>query len=110
MSEYQDRISPALADPKLTRATYAATARLADRRRETVSVDALPDYQQLRQHAHNIKKHTLEHLDHYLEMLERNIVARGGKVIWARDGKDANEFILGLARERGVKVIVKSKS
>ncbi|MGA3190061.1 MAG: LutB/LldF family L-lactate oxidation iron-sulfur protein, partial [Bryobacteraceae bacterium] len=68
------------------------------------------DYQALRQHAHDIKKHTLDHLDYYLEQLERNIEARGGKVIWARDGAEACAFIQNLARERGVKVIVKSKS
>ena len=101
---------PHPATPKVQNATYSATARLADRRRETVSHEALPDYQQLRQWAHEVKKHTLNHLDYYLEQLERNVTARGGKVIWARDGKDANEFILGLARERGVKIIVKSKS
>lgn len=101
---------PHPATTKIQNATYSATARLADRRRETVSTEALPDYQQLRQWAHDVKKHTLNHLDYYLEQLERNVTARGGKVIWARDGKDANEFILGLARERGVKIIVKSKS
>jgi len=41
---------------KVQNATYSATARLADRRRETVSYEALPDYQQLRQWAHDVKK------------------------------------------------------
>jgi L-lactate dehydrogenase complex protein LldF len=111
MSEaYQDKISAALADPKLQRATYNATARIAERRKEAVATAVLPDFQQLRQHAHDLKKHTLEHLDYYLEQFERNLTARGGKVIWARNGIEANRFILDLARERGVKIIVKSKS
>jgi L-lactate dehydrogenase complex protein LldF len=103
-------VAAALGDAKLQLAIYSATARLADRRREVVSPEAMPDYQQLRQHAHDIKKHTLDHLDYYLEQLERNIEARGGKVIWAKDGAEACAFIRKLARERGVKVIVKSKS
>ena len=37
-------------------------------------------------------------------------MARGGKVIWARDAKDACDFVRGIARERGVKLMVKSKS
>src|SRR5258706_902293 len=107
---YQDNIERALSDPKLQLAIYSATGRLAEGRRNTVAPGVLPDYQELRQHAHDIKKHTLNHLDHYLLELERNVVARGGKVIWARDGDEACNFIRGLARERGVKVVVKSKS
>jgi L-lactate dehydrogenase complex protein LldF len=103
-------VTAALGDSKLQLAIYSATARLADRRREVVAGDAMPDYQDLRQHAHDIKKHTLDHLDYYLEQLERTVEARGGKVVWARDGAEACAFIQKLARERGVKLIVKSKS
>jgi L-lactate dehydrogenase complex protein LldF len=103
-------VTTALGNAKLQLAVYSATARMAERRREVVTPDAFPDYQELRQHAHDIKKHTLDHLDYYLEQLEKNIEARGGKVIWAKDGAEACAFIQKLARARGVKVIVKSKS
>jgi L-lactate dehydrogenase complex protein LldF len=103
-----EKFEDALADGRLQGAIYSATARLAGGRRS--AVNALPDYQELRQHAHELKKHTLDHLDYYLEQLERNVLARGGKVIWARDSKDACDFVRNLARERGVKLIVKSKS
>jgi L-lactate dehydrogenase complex protein LldF len=99
-------IQGALADSKLQTAIYTGTGRLAEGRRKSL----LPDWQELRQHAHDIKKHTLENLDHYLEELERNIEARGGKVIWASTGAEASAFIQNLARERGVKLVVKSKS
>ena len=99
-------VTAALGDAKLQLAIYSATGRLADRRRENLT----DDYQELRQHAHDIKKHTLDHLDFYLEQMERNVEARGGKVIWAKDGAEACAFIQKLARDRGVKVIVKSKS
>jgi L-lactate dehydrogenase complex protein LldF len=107
---YRENISHALDDQKLQLAIYSATGRLAEGRRKTVADEALPDYQELRQHAHDIKKHTLERLDQYLEELERNVIARGGKVIWASDAREACDFIRGLARERGVKIAVKSKS
>lgn len=99
-------VTAALGDSKLQLAIYSATGRLAERRRETLT----PDFQELRQHAHDIKKHTLDHLDFYLEQMERNVEARGGKVIWAKDGEEACAFIQKLARDRGVKIIVKSKS
>ncbi len=99
-------VTAALGDSKLQLAIYSATGRLADRRKENLT----SDFEVLRQHAHDIKKHTLDHLDFYLEQLEKNIEARGGKVIWAKDGAEACAFIQKLARDKGVKVIVKSKS
>jgi L-lactate dehydrogenase complex protein LldF len=99
-------VTAALGDSKLQLAIYSATGRLAERRRETLT----EDFQELRQYAHDVKKHTLDHLDFYLEQMEKNVEARGGKVIWAKDGAEACEFIQKLARDRGVKVIVKSKS
>jgi L-lactate dehydrogenase complex protein LldF len=99
-------VTAALGDSKLQLAIYSATGRLADRRRDTLT----PDFEDLRQHAHDIKKHTLDHLDFYLEQMEKNVEARGGKVIWAKDGEEACAFVQKLARDRGVKVIVKSKS
>jgi L-lactate dehydrogenase complex protein LldF len=103
-------VTAALGDSKLQLAIYSATGRMAERRRDVVTHDAFPDYQEMRQHAHDIKKHTLDHLDFYLEQMERNVEACGGKVIWAKDGAEACAFIQKLARDRGVKVVVKSKS
>src|SRR5215469_1674730 len=100
------QIEQTLADRRLQKAIYSATARLADGRGKAVA--ELPDYQELRQRANEIKAHTIEHLDFYLEELERNILARGGKVIWANTAKEACDFITGLARDRGANLVVKS--
>jgi L-lactate dehydrogenase complex protein LldF len=35
---------------------------------------------------------------------------RGGKVIWARDASEAADFVLGLAKEKNARRLVKSKS
>lgn len=107
---YQEKIHDAISDPQLQLAIYSGTARIAEGRRRAVASEVLPDYQDLRQHAHEIKKHTLDHLDFYLEELERNVEKRGGKVIWANHAVEACDFIEKLARERGVKLAVKSKS
>jgi L-lactate dehydrogenase complex protein LldF len=104
--DHLTQIHDALENPKLQAAIYSATGRLAEGRRKSL----LPDWQELRQHAHDVKQHTLENLDWYLEDLERNVEARGGKVVWASTGAEACDFIQNLALERGVKVVVKSKS
>src|SRR5713226_5782123 len=107
---FHQRIHEALLDERLQQALYAATGRLMDKRKSGVTPAALPDYQELRTHANLIKRHTLENLDYYLELLEHNIVARGGHVEWCRDAAEAQAFIGELARERGVRLAVKSKS
>jgi L-lactate dehydrogenase complex protein LldF len=108
--EFDRKIHNTLADANLQLAIYTATARLKDKRVETVAPDALPDYQELRTQANAVKKHTIENLDYYLEEFERNVEAHGGKVVYAKDGTEVADFVLALAKDRGARRIVKSKS
>jgi len=108
--EQEEQIRRTVDNPKIQLAVYSATARLKEKREEAVASEALPEYQELRTQANRIKKHTLENLDVYLEEFEANVEAHGGKVIYARNGAEVADFILGLARERGVRMLVKSKS
>jgi L-lactate dehydrogenase complex protein LldF len=105
-----ETIKQTLDDPRLQLAIYTASGRLMDHRAHAVAGDVLPEYQELRTQANQIKKHTIENLDYYLEQLEANVVAHGGKVIYCRDGEEVADFVLGLAKERGARLIVKSKS
>src|SRR5260221_4367154 len=109
-AEFDRKIHSTLADANLQLAIYTATGRLKDKRIEAVAPGALPDYQELRTQANAIKKHSIENLDHYLEEFERNVEARGGKVVYCKDGAEVADFVLGLAKERGARLIVKSKS
>jgi L-lactate dehydrogenase complex protein LldF len=108
--EFDRKIHETLADGKLQLAIYKATGRLKEHREAAVAPSVLADYQELRERAHALKKHVIDHLDHYLEEFERNVLARGGKVIWARDATEVADFVLSLARERNARLIVKSKS
>jgi len=107
---FHQRIQYALLDERLQQAVYAATGRLRDKRRGSIVPGQLPDYQELRTHAHHIKKHTMENLDYYLEVLARRVEERGGRVAWCRDAGEVQEVIGRLARERGIRLAVKSKS
>src|SRR5438128_592713 len=107
---FEEKIHQTLADPKLQLAIFTATGRLMDKRRHAITADVFPDYQELRTHANAVKKHTIDHLDHYLEMFERNVEAHGGKVIFCKDAAEVADFALELAKERGARLIVKSKS
>src|SRR5579859_7929643 len=107
---FDEKIHATLADPKLQLAVYTATGRLIEKRRKAITPDACPDYQELRSHANDVKRHTVEHLDYYLEKFERNVKAHGGQVIYCRDAPEVADFVLSLAKERRARLIVKSKS
>ena len=71
---------------------------------------ALADSDKLRDHAKQIKEHSLAHLDRYLEQLEQSVQRLGGKVHWAVDAEEARQIIVGIAREAKCQRAVKSKS
>jgi L-lactate dehydrogenase complex protein LldF len=108
--DFDRKIHDALANRKQQLAIQNATGKMKAGRELMVAPDILPDYQELRTQANALKKHSIDHLDHYLEEFERNVEARGGKVIWAKDATEVADFVLSLARERGARLIVKSKS
>ena len=107
---FDEKIHDTLADPKLQLAIYKATGRLIEERRKAIEPDICPDYQELRTQANAVKRHTIEHLDYYLEEFARNVEAHGGKVIFCRDAEEVSDFVLSLAKERRAELIVKSKS
>jgi L-lactate dehydrogenase complex protein LldF len=73
-------------------------------------VEEMPDWQELRQAASDIKAHTLAHLDYYLVEFERNCERAGGKVHWARDADEANTIAIALIRQYGGTEVIKVKT
>lgn len=71
---------------------------------------SIPEWEQLRETASAIKKHTLSRLAEYLEEFERQASANGIHVHWARDGAEHNAIVLQILSERGITRLVKSKS
>ncbi len=63
-----------------------------------------------REHAKNTKWRAIEHLDAYLELFEKNISARGAKVLWAETTEEALAHIGSICDEKNCKTLVKSKS
>jgi L-lactate dehydrogenase complex protein LldF len=105
-----ETINQTLGDARLQLAIYSATNRLMTHRAGAVREDLLPDYQELRTEANQLKKHTIDHLDYYLELFEKNVIAHGGSVVYCSDSREVADFVLSLAKERQAHLIVKSKS
>jgi L-lactate dehydrogenase complex protein LldF len=57
-----------------------------------------------------IRAEAIERLPALLEQFEARAKANGMRVFWARDGREANNYILELARQKGVRLVTKGKS
>jgi L-lactate dehydrogenase complex protein LldF len=71
---------------------------------------SIPEWEQLRELASQIKLHTLSELDRLLIRFEANARENGLIVHWAADAREHNEIILEIIRSNRVSRIVKSKS
>ena len=107
---FEQQIHVALGDLKLQTTIQTATDRFKQKRLKVVEPDSFPEYQELREYARRIKKHTLDNLDYYLERVEARVREHGGEVVWCRDAESAVEAIGKIARANGVQTVVKSKS
>ncbi len=98
----------ALADGQLQKALGNVRAGFIDKRRK--AVDALPEFELLRDRARDIKNHVLEHLDLYLETYEAKVLASGGVVHWAETAEHARDIILDICRKANARTVTKGKS
>jgi L-lactate dehydrogenase complex protein LldF len=71
---------------------------------------ALPGADALRDRARQIRAHTIAPLDRYLARFADAAEQQGAHVFWADTAEDANRYVTDLARARGVRLAVKSKS
>ena len=80
------------------------------RQKRDRAANTLPEWEQLRQWASDIKDHTLSNLHAYLLEFEKNALANGVFVHWAKDAEEHNRIIYDILQKAGVDRIVKSKS
>ena len=80
------------------------------RQKRDAMAAGLPEWEDLREHANQIKRHTITHLADYLEQFAAQLESRGVIVHWAKDADQFNNTVLDILRKHGVKKMVKSKS
>ena len=98
----------AMADPGLQKAL--ARTRPQNPAKRAAAVAALPEFEQLRDIGRDIKNHTLEHLDFYLEAWEAKVLESGGHVHWASSADDARDAVLKICQAAGARTVTKGKS
>jgi len=106
--QFKQNAARALQDPQLQKALNNVKQGFIDKRQ--AAADKLPEFEALRDSARDIKNHTLEHLDLYLEAYEEKVKASGGHVHFARNADEAREVILNICRDAGAKTVTKGKS
>ena len=98
----------ALGDAQLQKALGHVRVNFIERR--AAAAAKLPEFEALRDAARDIKNHVLSHLDLYLEAYEKNVIASGGQVHFARTAKEACGVIVGICRDEGARTVTKGKS
>ncbi|WP_457935572.1 LutB/LldF family L-lactate oxidation iron-sulfur protein [Mesorhizobium sp. 10J20-29] len=105
---FKQNAKGALADVQLQQALGNVRSGFIDKRLK--AVEALPEFDALRDSARAIKDHALANLDLYLEAYEKKVVASGGHVHWAESAEDARNIILDICRKANAKTVTKGKS
>jgi L-lactate dehydrogenase complex protein LldF len=101
-------IAERIHDPQL-RGNIARATKTSLVKRADVVAD-YPDWQEMRDAAHDIKRHVMDHAAEYLAQFEEQAAASGTHVHFASDAKDAADLICEIAARHGRSVAVKSKS
>jgi len=70
----------------------------------------LPEWEELRESASQIKNYVLSHMDTLLESFEQKAKENGIHIHWATDAAEHNEIVLELLKKFNINQMVKSKS
>ena len=113
MSSFQTRYRRAAADPHLRRGLLDFQRSWRSSRDEQVSRlerRSGSSFEQLRNDFAQTKDDTLERIDEYIAEFRGQAEAAGAVVVEAATAQEALEYITRVCRERGVALVVKSKS
>ncbi len=99
-----------MGDAQIQRSLIRVMEHFDHARQEAIAELTPAVWERYRERGRQIKRHTIENLDYYLELLCDRVTHNGGQVHFARDAEEANSIVVGLARARNVRVVTKGKS
>lgn len=109
--DFKSASAKAVHDSNIQRALGAPFAHFVDGRRNAIDADYTEEsWDSMRDRAAAIKAHTVESLDYYLDLVDKNVRRNGGHVHFADDAAHANRIVLEIAKQNRVKTVIKSKS
>lgn len=105
---FKSRIADVVKNEQLMKSYRQGTSGHAQRRGEKVI--QFPLFPAMRDKAHQIRMHALEHLPQLLQQLEQRCTENGISVLWAEDGKTMNEIVANLLTHHQCHLVLKGKS
>lgn len=105
---FKANASAKLADVTLQGNLKKHRGKFVDKRAEAIK--ELDDFEGTRDAAAAIRNRAIDNLDLWLEAFEQKAVATGATVLWARNGAEACQHVVDIARRHEVKKAIKSKS
>ncbi len=106
--DFNTRVEAALGNPTLKLAIERTTG--TARMKRAAAIAAWPEFPAARELGRDIKDHVIENLAHYLIEFEKNALAAGTKVHWARSGAEACEIVVDICRKAKAKSVTRAKS
>jgi len=105
---FKRKATESLRNAKLQKALEKLQSKFVDGR--AAAIAELPNFNDIRDAAAEIRARAIENLDQYLLRFEEEATARGATVHWAENGDDVNRVVADIAAQHGARRIVKSKS
>ncbi|MEQ9394475.1 lactate utilization protein B [Haliea sp.] len=68
------------------------------------------DFEALRAHLKQVRRHTMAHLEHYLTRFEETALRNGNQVHFAATPEELNSTVLSICRAHGARRVAKGKS
>ncbi len=110
---FKARAGNKLADEPLQATLQQASQRFVSARASAVSryeLESGGDFEALRSAGQAIRDRVLADLDVWLEEFEKKATETGATVLYAESGRDICELVVDIAKQHGVRKVVKSKS
>ncbi len=105
---FSDRSKKALNNEILQTALHGLKNGFAAKRK--IAVHQLPEFAAISDYAVQVKDHTLNFLDHYLQQYENEVIASGGHVHWALNDNEACQHVITICKQVGARRLTKGKS
>ncbi|MBE1555964.1 LutB/LldF family L-lactate oxidation iron-sulfur protein [Sporosarcina limicola] len=105
---FENRVQRGVENDFMRQAVSSAQGRFKSGRLNAAA--ELGNWEDWRTLGEEIRTHTLENIDYYLQQLSEQVFKRGGHVFFAETAEEANEYIKDVIKKKNGKKVVKSKS
>ncbi|WP_028783802.1 LutB/LldF family L-lactate oxidation iron-sulfur protein [Thalassobacillus devorans] len=107
-NSFEHRVQEGIKNDFMRGAVSSAQGRFRSGRLK--AAEELGNWEDWRTLGEEIRNHTMENLDFYLQQLSDQVSKRGGNVFFAETAEEANDYIQNVIKKKNGKKVVKSKS